>query len=108
MSARGRKGLHRLGAADLGPRELRGYEAGGELVLVARVGARLCALSDWCNHAGCLLSQGAREEGAVICPCHDIAFDLITGRNLNAPELAGDQQVFEIEERGGALYVRIE
>ena len=108
MSAARDENLHCLGAADLGPLELRAFDVGDRLVLVARIGARWCALEDWCNHAGCLLSDGWRDADAVTCPCHEISFDLVTGRNLNAPELAGDQQVFEIEERAGKLFVRID
>ncbi len=108
MSAAPGGTFHRLGAADLGPLELRGFDVGDQIVLVARVGERWCALEDWCNHAGCRLSEGWRDAGAVICPCHEICFDLITGRNLNAPELAGDQRVFEVQERAGELFVRID
>lgn len=87
----------------LGPEEMRGLDLGDRLVLISRVDGRWCAIDDWCNHAGCQLSTGRREGRIVICPCHDIGFDLATGRNVNAPEIAGDQPAFAVEEIDGKL-----
>ncbi|MFN7134657.1 MAG: Rieske (2Fe-2S) protein [Myxococcales bacterium] len=87
----------------LGPEEMRGLDFGERLVLLSRVDGRWCAIDDWCNHAGCQLSAGRREGRTVICPCHDIGFDLVTGRNLTSPEICGDQAAFTVEEHDGGL-----
>ena len=102
----GRPPRIRLGKADLGEGELRGYEAGPALfVLVCRLEGRCRAIDDWCGHSGCLLSGGRREGRAVICPCHEIRFDLENGQNLTDPALCGDQRRFTVEEEGGSLFL---
>jgi 3-phenylpropionate/trans-cinnamate dioxygenase ferredoxin subunit len=92
-----------LGKADLRAGELRGYKVDQRHVLVARVGDRFKALDDWCNHAGCLLSGGTLENNTVVCPCHEIGFDLDTGRNMTSPGIAGDQSPFSVEVEAGQL-----
>lgn len=83
----------------------------GWLLCLARVNGKLRAIDDWCNHAGCRISEGwiDSEGGAdmAVCPCHAIGFDLATGRNLTAPQIAGDQRAFRVVEEGGALLVEL-
>ena len=81
--------------------ELRSYRRGSDYVLVARVGGKLKALDDVCNHAGCLLSGGHVAGNTVVCPCHEIAFDLDTGKNVTSPSLCGDQPAFEVTDEAG-------
>ena len=95
----------RLGPADLAEGELRGYAVGRRNVLVARVGGRLKALDDWCNHAGCLLSGGRLEKNLVVCPCHEVGFDLDSGRNATSPGVCGDQPAFAVEVEDGQVVV---
>jgi len=103
----------RLGPADLREGEMRGYEpAGGRLVLLARVEGRYRAIDDWCNHAGCQISMGwldRRPEGGAtaVCPCHEVGFDVETGRNLTSPLICGDQPVFPVTVEGGDVYVEL-
>lgn len=88
--------------------ELRAVEVSPALrLLVARVGGRLHALDDVCNHGGCLLSRGTIGEGRVTCPCHYMAFDLRDGRLLSTPRLARDQRAFEVVEEGGRPVVLV-
>lgn len=92
-----------LGPADLAEGELRSYEVGKRNVLIARVDGRYRALDDWCNHAGCLLSGGRVEGNMVICPCHEIGFDLDTGKNVTSPEIADDQPIFRVSVVDGQI-----
>lgn len=94
-----------LGAADLVEGELRGYAVGKRNVLVACVGGNLKAMDDWCNHAGCLLSSGRLEQNTVVCPCHEIGFDLDSGKNVTSPGIADDQPVFPIRIEAGQIVV---
>jgi 3-phenylpropionate/trans-cinnamate dioxygenase ferredoxin subunit len=94
-----------LGAADLQEGELRGYAVGKRNVLVACVGGKFKALDDWCNHAGCLLSGGRLEENMVVCPCHEVGFDLDSGKNVTSPGVADDQPAFPTEVQDGQLLV---
>jgi 3-phenylpropionate/trans-cinnamate dioxygenase ferredoxin component len=98
-----------LGPSDIPEGGIRAFDAGVErLVLVSRLGGTFHAISDWCNHAGCLLSQGEFTEETVICPCHGASFDRKTGKNVNSPELCGDQDVFHVIEEKGQLVVEFE
>ncbi|MBI3184225.1 MAG: Rieske 2Fe-2S domain-containing protein [Myxococcales bacterium] len=84
---------------------MRGLRVGEQYVLLARVGGRYRAIDDQCNHAGCLLSGGRLEGSAVVCPCHEIAFDLHSGRNLTSPRVCGDQRAYRLSEAGGELVI---
>lgn len=95
----------KLGPADLKEGELRGYAVGKRNVLVACVAGRLKALDDWCNHAGCLLSGGHLERNTVVCPCHEVGFDLDSGKNVTSPGVAGDQPAYSTQIEDGQLVV---
>jgi 3-phenylpropionate/trans-cinnamate dioxygenase ferredoxin subunit len=94
-----------IGPADLAEGELRSVELGDKMLLVVRQQQRYFALDDWCNHAGCLLSGGRLEKSSVICPCHEVGFDLATGRVSTRPIICDDQKIFPIEEQDGTLYI---
>lgn len=95
----------RLGPANLQEGQLRGYPVGKRNVLVACVGGRMKALDDWCNHAGCLLSGGHLEANTVVCPCHEVGFDLDTGKNVTSPGVCDDQPAYRAEVEDGQLVV---
>ncbi len=96
-------------ADDLVAGELRGIEIGKRLVLVAKSGETISAIDDFCNHAGCLLSGGwiDGKKGAVVCPCHEYAFDLKTGRNVTFPRLSEDQEAFPTKIEGGRVLLQV-
>lgn len=94
-----------LGPANLEEGGMRGYPVGKRNVLVACVQGRYKALDDWCNHAGCLLSGGRVEDNLVICPCHEVGFDLDTGANATSPGICDDQPAFKIEIVNGQIVV---
>jgi len=98
-----------LGPADLESGELRGLEVGERLVLLASLRGKIHALDDSCNHAGCLLSGGFINErkAAVVCPCHEYAFELASGKNVTFPRLCGDQEAFETKVSAGRVLVRL-
>jgi 3-phenylpropionate/trans-cinnamate dioxygenase ferredoxin component len=93
----------RLGPADFAEGEMRGFAIGKRNVVVARVGGGYKALDDWCNHAGCLLSGGRIEKNLVVCPCHEVGFDLDTGMNVTSPGVCDDQPAFRITVEDGSL-----
>jgi len=98
-----------LGPDDLREGELRALEIDGRFVLLARCGGALAAMDDMCNHAGCLLSGGwiDAKKSSVVCPCHEIEFDLRTGRNLTWPRLCGDQPSHAVRVEAGRALVRL-
>ncbi len=86
--------------------QLRGFEVEPErFVLVARLEGGLHAIDDWCNHAGCLLSGGRRAGGVVLCPCHEIGFDLLSGKNVTDPNLCADQRRYQVGEQDGEIFL---
>ncbi len=94
-----------LGPADLKEGELRSYDVGKRNVLVCKVGGRYKSLDDWCNHAGCLLSGGHLEGNMVVCPCHEIGFDMDTGKNVTSPGIADDQTAFSTAVEDGQIVI---
>ena len=94
-----------LGEANLRDNEIRGFEVGRRNVLVAKIKGEYKALDDWCNHAGCLLSGGNLEGNMIVCPCHEIGFDLDSGANLTSPGMCDDQRTVKIAVEDGQIVI---
>ncbi|MBS2022163.1 MAG: Rieske (2Fe-2S) protein [Deltaproteobacteria bacterium] len=96
--------------ADVAPGELRAFDIDGRAILIALARGRLAAIDDQCNHSGCLLSSGWIDEqrAAVICPCHEISFELATGKNLTIPRLCDDQPTFPLKIEAGRVFIRLD
>jgi 3-phenylpropionate/trans-cinnamate dioxygenase ferredoxin subunit len=95
----------RLGPADFAEGEMRGFEVGKSNIVVAKVAGAYRAIDDWCNHAGCLLSGGRLAKNLVICPCHEVGFDLTTGKNMTSPGVCDDQRAFKVAVNDGQLFL---
>jgi 3-phenylpropionate/trans-cinnamate dioxygenase ferredoxin subunit len=88
---------------------MRGHAAGQDrFILLANVGGRYFALDGWCNHAGCLLSEGRLDGSQVACPCHGMTFDVRTGAATSRPRLCDDQRTFPVSIEGGEVFVEVE
>jgi 3-phenylpropionate/trans-cinnamate dioxygenase ferredoxin subunit len=97
-----------LGKDDLPEGGHRGVRLpGGKLLLVARVGGRLWALDDSCNHSGCLLSEGRLHGALIRCPCHSMEFDVRDGALASRPRLCDDQRSFAVVVEGGEAFAEI-
>jgi nitrite reductase/ring-hydroxylating ferredoxin subunit len=59
--------------------------AGDERVLVCQIDGEVHAVEGVCPHRGALLSQGQMLQTAVVCPWHQWAFDLTTGKGITNP-----------------------
>lgn len=94
-----------LGPATLKDGDLKTFKVGKRDVLIARVNGSYKALDDWCNHAGCMLSGGRLDGNTVVCPCHEIGFDLDTGKNVTSPGVCDDQPAFKAEVENGTIVV---
>lgn len=95
----------KLGPANFRENELRGFQIGKRNVAVAYIGGRYKALDDWCNHAGCLLSGGRLEKNLVICPCHEVGFDMDSGQNMTSPGVCDDQPAYPVVVEDGQLFI---
>lgn len=79
--------------------------AAGRAFCVANVDGTICVLNGECPHEGGPLGEGHIEEGRVVCPWHEYAFDLRTGEERNDPELRAEVYESVVEE--GALKAKI-
>ncbi|MBJ6765690.1 Rieske 2Fe-2S domain-containing protein [Myxococcaceae bacterium JPH2] len=97
----------KLGPADFAEREMRGYEVGKRNVCIAKIHGRYKGLDDWCNHAGCLLSGGRIEGNTVVCPCHEVGFDMDSGQNVTSPGVCDDQPTVTVGVDEGDLVIEL-
>jgi len=80
--------------------------AGRHLALF-RVGDEVFALDDACSHDVASLSEGEVFDGAVECPRHGAAFDLLTGGARSLPATRG-VAAHRAEVEGDEVYVWLE
>ena len=43
------------------------------------------------------------EGNLVVCPCHEVGFDLDTGANATSPGVCDDQPAFKVSVEDGKL-----
>jgi nitrite reductase/ring-hydroxylating ferredoxin subunit len=60
----------------------------GHRLAVFRDGPTVAALDNACPHAGVALSGGTVEDGCAVCPAHQWAFELSTGRLCGTPAVS--------------------
>lgn len=77
-----------------------GVTAGGEEIVLVKIGDDYFALDDWCSHAGGMLHEGELhpDDFEVECPVHEGMYDVRTGKVTMLPP----------EEDVAAYAVRIE
>jgi 3-phenylpropionate/trans-cinnamate dioxygenase ferredoxin subunit len=98
-----------LGRADLPSGAMRGHRLGPErFVLIVNLDGRYHAIDDWCNHAGCLLSNGRLVDGAVECPGHGARFAVVDGALETLPRICEDQESFPVVVEDGIVYAEVE
>jgi apoptosis-inducing factor 3 len=78
--------------------------AGGDDVLLVRVGEDAFAVAAACTHYSGPLAEGLVVGTTVRCPWHHACFDLKTGEALRAPAL-NPLPCWSVERRGDRLYV---
>jgi nitrite reductase (NADH) small subunit len=72
---------------ELIPREGKLVEVAGKLIALFYYGGEYYAIDDVCPHMGGSLSEGAVENGIVICPWHGWRFRLADGAWADSPRL---------------------
>ena len=90
--------------ADVPLLEGRSVDVDGRRVAVFRLPGGWAAIDAACPHRGGPLSDGLVAESCVTCPLHNRRFDLRTGEQQGGDDSVA---VHEIEERSGALWVRL-
>jgi 3-phenylpropionate/trans-cinnamate dioxygenase ferredoxin subunit len=66
-------------AGDLQDGQMKSVKAGGQDVLVAKVGGKFYAADNTCPHMGGKLAQGKLAGTVVTCPLHGSQFNLKDG-----------------------------
>jgi len=94
-----------LAEADLPEGKMAIVKVNGRQVAVIRRGGKLHALDNNCPHVGGPLGQGSLAGNTVVCPWHQMAFDLETGLCTNR---AGgfSVKVYEVKVENGIILVR--
>lgn len=96
---------HRVAALeDVAPGRLKGVRARKELIVLANVDGRICALEDQCSHQDFPLSDGELDGDEVICIHHGARFDACTGKNRALPAIR-PVRTFPVEVRDGDIFV---
>lgn len=78
---------------------------GGRVVALVNVDGAWHALDGLCPHQGGPLGAGSLCGAVLTCPWHGWQFDVTTGRHRVSESVR--QAVYDVEERGGEVYVRI-
>jgi nitrite reductase/ring-hydroxylating ferredoxin subunit len=101
-------------AAQVAEGALVPVEAGGEKLLLTKVGGTYYASQRKCPHLGFNLCKGKLEGEAVVCPLHKAKFDLKTGQVQRDPKLLfigmkakSDLRTYPVREMGDDIYVGI-
>jgi nitrite reductase (NADH) small subunit len=90
--------------ADIPMLEGRSVEIAGRRVAVFRLPDGWAATDGACPHLGGPLQDGIVADSCVTCPLHQRRFDLRTGAQIGGDDAV---VVHEVQERDGALWVRL-
>jgi Fe-S cluster biogenesis protein NfuA/nitrite reductase/ring-hydroxylating ferredoxin subunit len=87
--------------------EMRAVEAAGASVLLVRVAGEVYALRNGCSVDGLPLEGGRlTPDGVIVCPWHNCAFDVRSGRRVDDEE--GRLGVLPVALRDGAVKVAVD
>ena len=87
--------------------EVAEVSADGKPYCVARIGGQLHGFSHSCPHAGAPLSDGYLDRSCnLVCPVHNLKFNLRTGRDINNEGYK--LKTYPVEVRPDGLYIGIE
>ena len=79
----------------------------GVEIVALRFKGHVCALSNFCTHQGCRMSNGRLTEQGLRCSCHGSLFDVETGEPTRPP---ADRPltVFPVKEEDGRIWIGID
>ena len=94
-----------MAETDLAEGKMSIVKVNGRRVAVIRNSGKIHAIDNDCPHVGGYLGQGTLEGNSVVCPWHQMAFDLKTGLATNR---AGGYSVavHEVKVENGRIWVR--
>jgi 3-phenylpropionate/trans-cinnamate dioxygenase ferredoxin subunit len=80
---------------------------GGVEIAVFRFRGRVFALSNFCTHEGCRLSNGRVTEQGLRCGCHGSLFNAETGEPTRPPA-ERPLAVFPVKEEDGRVWIAVD
>ncbi len=93
--------------SEIGNGEIKRVEVGNHKIALINLNGTIFALSDVCNHAGCLLSEEGQVEGEEVeCLCHGSKFDIRTGEVTAGPAFE-PQKTYEVKVEGDNVFVEV-
>ena len=94
-------------AGELRPGELRVVDADGVAVLLADVDGDVYALRDGCPVDGRTLAGGRLAGSVVVCPWHNCAYDVRSGKRADDEPGAAGMAVVPVAVQDGAVKVAV-
>jgi nitrite reductase/ring-hydroxylating ferredoxin subunit len=91
-------------AADLAPGSVKSFEVGDQLVAVYNIDGTFYATEARCTHAVADLADGILEGDVIECSLHFGAFNVRTGKAVQAPCFV-DLKTFRTEVKDGQVFV---
>jgi nitrite reductase/ring-hydroxylating ferredoxin subunit len=91
-------------AVDLPPGSVRSFEVGDELVALYNIDGTFYATEARCTHATADLADGILEGDVIECSLHFGAFNVPTGKAVQAPCFV-DLKTFRTEVKDGQVLV---
>ena len=79
--------------------------AGGERILIAKVGGKFYAMRAECNHMGGSLDKGTLESSVVTCPLHGSKWDVKTGALVQFARPLAPEPVYRVQVDGEQISV---
>src|ERR1700678_250289 len=83
---------------------VKGVFAAGRALCLVHVNGIVSALKDECPHRGAPLSEGAIEDGHLVCPWHAWTFDPVSGTALHDPQ--EKVQRYELTVEGEDVFIK--
>ena len=94
-------------AADIPPGNAKSFELNDEHVAVYNVDGEFYATAALCTHGFADLADGLLEGEIVECPLHFGAFDVRTGKAVQAPCFV-DLKTYRTEVKDGQVFVDLD
>ena len=91
-------------AADVAPGTVQGFEVGGEKIAVYNIDGSFYATEARCTHATADLADGILDGETIECTMHFGAFNVKTGKAVQAP-CTIDLKTFKTVVRDGQVLV---
>jgi nitrite reductase/ring-hydroxylating ferredoxin subunit len=90
--------------ADIPPGNVKSFEVGDEKVAVYNIDGTFYATDAYCTHATADLGDGILEGDVIECSLHFGAFNVKTGKAVQAPCFV-DLKTFRTEVKDGQVFV---